>query len=68
MSIASKEVRETAYWIRLLKKSGYFKGYSKLSIMETEISSIVNILTSIVKTTKENTPNPKIKNQNPKPE
>ena len=59
MSIASKEARETFYWIRLLKKSGYFKGYPKLLILEDEISSIVNILTRIIKTTQENNPKPK---------
>ena len=64
MSIASKEARETLYWIRLLKKSGYLKGYSSLGLLDDEIRSIVKILTSIVKTTQEN--NPKPKTQNPK--
>jgi len=27
MSIASKEARESKYWIRLLDKSGYLEGY-----------------------------------------
>ena len=66
MSIASKEARETLYWIRLLKKSGYFKGYEKLELLEKDISSITKILTSIVKTTRENSP--KLKIQNSKPE
>ncbi|SNV34587.1 four helix bundle protein [Chryseobacterium taklimakanense] len=52
MAIASKEARETQYWILLLSKS-------KLVVFNeekylTEIQSIVNILTSIVKTTSEN--------------
>ena len=51
MSIASKEARETLYWIRLLKRSGYLDGYSKLEVLESEILSIVKIITSIVKTT-----------------
>ncbi len=34
MSIASKEARETLYWIRLLQKSGYLKGYSSLGLLE----------------------------------
>ena len=65
MSIASKEARETSYWIRLLKKTRYFEGYEKLTLLEKEILSITKILTSIVKTTKEN--NPKPKTGNPKP-
>ena len=65
MSIASKEARETSYWIRLLKKVRYFEGYEKLTLLEKEICSITKILTSIVKTTKEN--NPKPKTHNPKP-
>ena len=65
MSIASKEARETHYWIRLLKQSGYFKGHKKLGLLEKDISSIMRILTSIVKTTREN--NPKPNTQNPKP-
>ena len=64
MSIASKEGRETLYWIRLLKKTGYLNGYPKLKLLEEEIASIVRILTSIVKTTREN--NSKPKTQNPK--
>jgi len=51
MSIASKEARETLYWIRLLKNSGYLNEYSKLELLDSEICSIVKIITSIVKTT-----------------
>ena len=53
MSIASKEARETKYWIRLLEQS---------KLVETDYSSalinvdhILNILTKIVKTTSEST-------------
>jgi four helix bundle protein len=81
MSIASKEARETLYWLRLLAKSGFFRDYaslddmytevnwirflqksgylneySKLELLDSEICSIIKIITSIVKTT-----------QNPKP-
>ena len=59
MSIASKEARETLYWIRLLKKSGYLTGYSRLGLLEGEISSIVKIITSIVKTTQNSKPKTK---------
>ena len=51
MSIASKESRETRYWLRLLEKS---------KIIEIDFSSylhqsehIINILTKIVKTTQQ---------------
>ena len=53
MSIASKEARETKYWIRLLEQS---------KLVETDYSSalinvdhILNIPTKIVKTTSEST-------------
>lgn len=48
MSIASKEARETQYWIELLAKSKLV--IFDVEIYKTEIQSIVNILTSIVKT------------------
>ena len=59
MSIASKEARETLYWIRLLKKSGYLNEYSKLELLDSEIRSIVKIITSIVKTTQNSKPKSK---------
>ena len=59
MSIASKEARETLYWIRLLAKSGYLDGYSRFDVLDSEIRSIVKIITRIVKTTQENNPKPK---------
>jgi four helix bundle protein len=48
MSIANKEARETKYWIRLLDKSQMVKHDFKHYL--TEIESIINILTSIIKT------------------
>ena len=49
MSIASKEARETYYWLKLLEDSGLsridLKNYLK------EVKSIINVLTAIVKTT-----------------
>jgi len=50
MSIASKEARETKYWLRLLTKSGYLNGYSKKAETLAEVDSIINIITKIVKT------------------
>ena len=48
MSIASKESRETYYWLRLLKESNLVN----LSYEEylSEINEIINILIAIVKT------------------
>jgi four helix bundle protein len=51
LSIASKEARETRYWLRLLQKSNLVElDYSSYLI---SIEHIVNILTKIVKTTTE---------------
>ena len=48
MSIASKEARETRYWLKLLQISQLAKGdYEKYL---EEIENIINILTAIVKT------------------
>ena len=52
MSIASKEARETKYWLRLLDKSQIIRlDYS--SYLDS-IEHIINILTKIVKTSQEN--------------
>ena len=52
MSIASKEARETSYWLRLLKESDLVD----ISIDEylDEIYQIIKIITKIVKTTSDN--------------
>ena len=54
MSIASKEARETKYWLRLLEKS------TLTSISMTnyliEIEHILNIITKIIKTSQEASP------------
>ncbi len=52
LSIASKEARETRYWLRLLDKSDLIKISLKKYL--DEIEDIVNILTAIVKTTQSN--------------
>ena len=49
MSIASKEARETYYWLKLLKDSRLSS--VDLSAYIQEIRSIINVLTAIVKTT-----------------
>ncbi|MEM4197127.1 MAG: four helix bundle protein [Candidatus Anstonellaceae archaeon] len=50
MSIASKEARETLYWLKLLKASNYLDEYPETDKLLEEINSIINILTKIVKT------------------
>lgn len=54
MSIASKEARESRYWLRLLNGSNYIKNFSKKELIITEIDNIINIITKIIKTSKEN--------------
>lgn len=53
MAIASKEARETHYWLRLLDESGYLSNFDKKYDLFSEIIAIMNILTKIVKTSKE---------------
>ena len=53
MSIASKEARETCYWVKLLKETDYLKNYAKFDELFMDINSIINILTKIVKTSQE---------------
>jgi four helix bundle protein len=52
MAIASKEARETKYWLKLLAKSNI----TNIDIKDylISINEIVRILTAIVKTTKNN--------------
>ena len=50
MSIASKEARETLYWLRLLRDSNTLDSEQLVDLIE-ESESLINILSSIVKTT-----------------
>jgi four helix bundle protein len=59
MSIASKEARETLYWLRLLDKSGYLKTYNNADIIIDKTKSIINIITKIIITAKKNLSNEK---------
>lgn len=52
MSIASKEARETKYWLRLLSESQLVS--VDVSFYLQEIEHIINIITKIVKTSQEN--------------
>ena len=51
MSIASKEARESKYWLRLLQKSDLTT--IQVDSYINDVESIINILTKIVKTTSE---------------
>jgi four helix bundle protein len=53
LSIASKEARETKYWLLLLQQSRFTnKDYGYSSYLK-DIDEIINILTSIIKTMQE---------------
>lgn len=56
MSIASKEARETKYWLRLLDKSELTK--IPVEIYLIEIEHVINIITKIIKTSQENLSQP----------
>jgi hypothetical protein len=50
MSIASKEARESNYWLRLMKDSKILE-VGHIETLIAESSEIISMLTSIVKTT-----------------
>jgi four helix bundle protein len=50
MNISLKESRETNYWLRLLKESDFLKVNFEPSLKESK--ELINILSAIVKTTK----------------
>ena len=55
MAIASKEARESKYWIDLLIKTDYLNKNDKhVQTLVMEIDEIVRLLTSIVKSSQEN--------------
>ncbi len=55
MSIASKEARESKYWISLLIKTDYLhKADKHVQTLVNEIDEIVKLLTSIVKSSQGN--------------
>jgi four helix bundle protein len=55
MSIASKEARESKYWVDLLIKTDYLSPNDKhVHTLVNEIDEIVKLLTSIVKSSQEN--------------
>lgn len=52
MAIASKEARESYYWLRLLKESKWYN--VDLTDQVSDCNDIIKILTKIVKTSQEN--------------
>ena len=55
ISIASKEARETQYWISLLMETDYLpKDHDRTNVLFNDIEEIIKILTSIVKSSQEN--------------
>lgn len=51
MSIASKEARETKYWIDLLVETEYLSVFDKHVVsLQYDVEELVKLLTSIVKT------------------
>ena len=53
MSIASKEANEVRYWIRLLRQTGYISEETGKELLKLA-EELIRILTSIVKTSREN--------------
>ena len=53
MCIASKEVRETNYWLRLIKDAGILNGQESQDLFR-DSEELIKILTSIVKTGNDN--------------
>ena len=53
MNVALKEANETEYWLMLLKDSDYMDEISFSSI-HADISELIKLLASIVKTSKQN--------------
>jgi four helix bundle protein len=54
MAIASKEARETKYWLRLLKEGKFLKDVESIDAVIHKSDSIINIITKIVKTAMRN--------------
>ena len=63
MAIASKEVRETNYWLRLLKDAEIIDKSKLVKLLEHS-EELVKILTSIVKTCYGKTQNLKLRTKN----
>ncbi len=53
LSISLKEARESTYWIKLLQETDYLTTVETTSILN-DLTEIIKLLVSIIKTTKEN--------------
>lgn len=54
MAIASKEARETRYWLKLIRESRVINHDTEIKLNLIEIEEIIKILTKIVKTSQQN--------------
>jgi four helix bundle protein len=52
LNIALKEADETAYWLRILKRTEYIS-QDQFSSLNEDVQELISILVSIIKTTKE---------------
>jgi len=53
LSIALKEAKETRYWLTLLMETDYLpKSHEKVLSIQSELDSIIGLLTAIIKSTK----------------
>ena len=52
LGIATKEARETQYWLNLLKDSGYIE-FAEFSEINASCNELIKILNSIIVTTKQ---------------
>ena len=52
LGIATKEARETQYWLNLLKDSGYIE-FAEFSEINASCNELIKILNSIIITTKQ---------------
>lgn len=57
MSIASKESRETRYWLNLLNESSFLDDYYNKETALKEVHEVIRIITRIVKTSQESIDN-----------
>lgn len=55
MSIASREARETHYWLRLLTDTGYLPAETARPVL-AECDQLIRMLTAIVKSTQKQSP------------
>lgn len=52
LAISAREARETRYWLNLLRDSGTLDGIEVEKMLD-EVHQIINLLTRIIKTTRE---------------